>query len=286
MKKIRNLNGQTEQEFLKEYDDSMYRHPSCTVDMLLMTVISGALNILLIKRKDHPWINQWALPGGFINYEEDMEEAVLRELKEETNIDSANYFKQLYTLGKADRDPRTRVITTAYLSLTPETNLKNMHAGDDASEAKWFEITKQTIEMTQSKRKSRLVLENKETETRLEYEVEEEVERNYIKRNSRPLLEERLAADHIKLINMAMDEIQNHVASSGLMFNLLPAKFTLKQAQDVYETLTSKKVDTANFRRDILKMLNETGEKTETYRNRKTKTYTFNPLFNYLKEDL
>lgn len=281
----KNANGQTEKEFLKIYDPDEFPHPSCTIDVILMSVINSNLSVLLVKRKDHPWINQWALPGGFINVEEDMETAVLRELKEETNIDTACYFKQLYTLGKADRDPRTRVITTAYLSLTPQENLKNLQAGDDASDAKWFTIKKQTLSLEPIERKSRLILENKETGTCMEYEIIDRVKGNYISRSSTALSEEKIAADHIKLVNMAMDDIQNNVASSGLMFNLLPETFTLKQAREVYETLTGKTVDIGNFRRDIKKMLIETEEDFKT-KTRKAALYRFNPLFQFMKEDL
>ena len=73
---LRNAKGQTLQEFLADYDENRYRRPSNTVDMVLMTVHEGQLKLLLIRRKDHPFIGQWALPGGFINFDEDMETAV------------------------------------------------------------------------------------------------------------------------------------------------------------------------------------------------------------------
>ena len=83
MTEKRNAKGETLQEFLDSYDDSLYRHPSNTVDMIVMTVEDGQLKVLLIRRKDHPWIGDWALPGGFVNFDEDLEQAALRELEEE-----------------------------------------------------------------------------------------------------------------------------------------------------------------------------------------------------------
>ncbi|HAE16050.1 MAG TPA: NUDIX hydrolase, partial [Erysipelotrichaceae bacterium] len=70
---LRNEKGQTLEEFLADYDENRYRRPSNTVDMILMTVSDARLKILLVKRKDHPFIHDWAMPGGFINFDEDME---------------------------------------------------------------------------------------------------------------------------------------------------------------------------------------------------------------------
>ena len=88
---IRNEKGQTLEEFLSAYDETKYRRPSNTVDMILMTVSDRRLKVLLIKRKDHPFIHDWAMPGGFINFDEDMETAVQRELAEETGYVSDNW---------------------------------------------------------------------------------------------------------------------------------------------------------------------------------------------------
>ena len=285
MEEIRNKEGLTEKEFLAQYNPDEFKHPSCTVDIILMTVINKKLNVLLVNRKDHPWIKKWAIPGGFVNVDEDLDTTVLRELKEETNVSTANYFKQLYTFGKVDRDPRTRVITTAYLSLIPEGNIKDMHAGDDADDAKWFEITKNIKSVDEKQRVSEICLYNKELDLKISYEIVDIVKDNYIQKNSKCTSENELAADHIKSLNMAMDELHMNVATSGLLFNLLPEKFTLKQVQETYEIVSGKKVDTRNFRREITKMLIKTDETVEGY-NKPSTLYRFNPMFEYMKEDL
>ncbi len=283
-----NARGQTLEEFLAEYDETKYRRPSNTVDMILMTVSQAKLKLLLIRRKDHPFINDWALPGGFINFDEDMENAVKRELAEETNITKDTYFRQLYTFGRTNRDPRTRIITTAYLSMTPEENIRHTRAGDDAADAGWFTISKNIISTDAKGRVSQVVLECEENGVRIVYDVYDRVNHNYIHTDSALNEKEsnaKLAADHIKAVNMAMDQVQHRAASTGILFNLLPDEFTLREVQNVYEAVIGRKTDTGNFRRDIRKMLNETGKKKKVG-GKYAALYRFNPLYSYMEENL
>ena len=287
MEKI-NEYGETLEQFLKNYDENKYRRPSNTVDMILFTVYEGNLKVLLVKRKNHPFIGDWAMPGGFIEFEEDMEQAVLRELKEETSISKYTYFRQLYTFGNADRDPRTRIITTVYLSMTPSGNIKNTHASDDAKDTRWFNISKKTISSTQKGRKSLLCLDNDQEDIHICYEIKDNEKRNYVESKSKWLEKKSnamLAADHIKAINMAMDVLKSRVASTGILFNLLPNECTLRQIQDAYEAVIGHKVDTGNFRRDIKKMLIDTGKKTKGI-GKRASLYQFNPMYDFLKENL
>jgi len=141
---LKNKDGLTEAEFLAAYDPSKYDRPSVTADTLLFTLADGGempgkcLQLLLIKRGDHPFIGQWALPGGFVNMDEDLEEAALRELQEETGVTPV-YMEQLYTWGKVGRDPRTRVITVSYLALGDQ-SCREAEAVDDADDAAWFTV--------------------------------------------------------------------------------------------------------------------------------------------------
>ena len=282
-----NAKGQTLEEFLAAYDETLYRRPSNTVDMILMTISEGSLKILLVKRGDHPFIHDWALPGGFINFDEDMETAVQRELAEETNITDNTYFKQLYTFGNADRDPRTRIITTAYLSMTPEENIRNTAAGDDAAETGWFTISKITENTDDSGRKSVLRMDLDEKDIHMIYDVTDSVKSNYVETRSvlNPDSNARLACDHIKAINMAMDQLQHRAASTGILFNMLPEEFTLRQAQTVYEAIIGRTTDTGNFRRDIRKMLKATGKKCATG-GKAAELFRFNPLYSFLEEKI
>ena len=217
----------------------------------------------------------------------DLDTAMKRELEEETNLFDSTYFRQLYTFGNADRDPRTRVITTVYLSMTPAENIKMTSAGDDAMDTGWFTIQKIATTTDGHERKSVLMLDEEEKGIHLRYEIYDTACDNYVQTRSKLLdsSNAKLAADHIKAINMAIDVVRNRAASTGIMFNLLPKECTLREIQEVYEAIVNHPVDTGNFRRDIKKMLVATGN-TTIVNGRKVATYSFNPLLPFVKETL
>lgn len=99
------------------------------------------VSVLLIERKYEPFKKSWAIPGGFVLAEESLEEAVKRELQEETGI-AVNYLEQLYTFGEPKRDPRQRVIAVAYFGLVKTSMYQELKASTDAENAKWFSIKK------------------------------------------------------------------------------------------------------------------------------------------------
>ena len=106
-----------------------------TVDVVIFTIQQGVLKVLLVKRLIDPFIGQLAIPGGFVLEDEDLDQAAVRELREETGVSDV-YLEQLYSFGKPDRDPRGRVVTVAYFALiSPDRMLK---AGTDAAEAAWY----------------------------------------------------------------------------------------------------------------------------------------------------
>ncbi len=145
----RNRAGQTLEEFLEGYDPYKYRTPSCTADAVIFSCAEPltrelrGIRLLLVKRSNHPSIGYWALPGGFVDMEENLEESAKRELLEETGI-SGLPMEQIASYGNYDRDPRTRVITTAYMALVQGQELK-ARAGDDAADAVWCELELEKI---------------------------------------------------------------------------------------------------------------------------------------------
>ena len=120
------------------YDVSKFFRPSVTVDVVIFTIQEKELRVLLIRRGQWPYKNRWALPGGFVHENEDLEAAAQRELLEETSVGDI-FLEQLHSFGHPGRDPRTRVITVAYYALVPADKLKLKAAGD-AGDVRWWSI--------------------------------------------------------------------------------------------------------------------------------------------------
>ena len=117
-----------------------YPHPALTVDCVVFGYAIGtSLKVLLIKRNLAPYEGMWSLPGGFVNMQESVDAAAIRELSEETGVSDV-FLEQLYTFGAPDRDPRERVVSVAYYALI---NLRkqSLQAATDASDAMWFELS-------------------------------------------------------------------------------------------------------------------------------------------------
>ena len=106
-----------------------------TVDIVIFTIQQGVLKLLLVKRRNAPFVGQFAFPGGFVLQDEDLEQAAMRELREETGVSDV-YLEQLYSFGKPNRDPRGRVVTVAYFALISAD--RKLRAGSDAAEAAWY----------------------------------------------------------------------------------------------------------------------------------------------------
>lgn len=140
----KNEDGDTLEKFLEKYDQSKYESPSVTADIMVfkgpsyLVTVKNGLSILMVKRRNHPSIGYWALPGGFLEMREDLEATAKRELEEETGL--TNIPMQLVnTFGEVWRDPRNRIITASFIALV-DNNVSKPKAGDDAEEAEWFDI--------------------------------------------------------------------------------------------------------------------------------------------------
>lgn len=277
----------------KNYDQTIYERPSVTVDSLVFTVVNEESNnyrklpkkifkVLLIKRKHQPFKDYWAIPGGFINMDENLDDAAIRELKEETNIDDI-YLEQLYTYGDCGRDPRTRVISCCYMALVDSSNF-DVKANDDAKDARWFAIdyklintNKQTTENGYINRKTyRLTLQEEETLVALiEVIVKVEGRNTSVKR----VIKEsgKLAFDHALAISYGIERLRNKIEYTDIVFSLMPEKFTLTELQQVYEIILDKELLKANFRRKIADMVLETNDYTKDKGHRPSKLYRYNP---------
>lgn len=112
--------------------------PMVTVDAAVFTLAEGKARLLLVQRKHEPYQGSWALPGGYVEIDEDLPEAAARELAEETGLQGVS-LEQLHTFGKPGRDPRGRTITVVYFGIAGK-DQQQVKAADDAAQAQWFDI--------------------------------------------------------------------------------------------------------------------------------------------------
>lgn len=291
-----------EKEFLQNYDSNKYEKPSATVDMLIFTIGEKEnsyrelpdkhLELLLIKRRDFPYKDMWAIPGGFIDIHENLYESAKRELKEETGLENI-YMEQLYTWGEVDRDPRTRVLSTSYMALVAKKNL-NIVAGDDAKDAKLFsiklvEVSSNTINVNEQlsvETVYELILRNDDSDITLKSTVKS------IKKMIGTSIEEKfeitesdVAFDHSKIIVYAINRLRNKIEYTTIAFNLIDEEFTIGELQLVYSTILDQTFIAPNFRRKMLPMLKEIGTKEEKRGHRPAKYYTLSKEYIFRKEN-
>jgi 8-oxo-dGTP diphosphatase len=112
--------------------------PMVTADAAVFAFFGRRARLLLIQRKQDPYKDHWALPGGFVEMDEDLPDAAARELAEETGLTGVP-LEQLHTFGKPGRDPRGRVITVVYFGIA-RCHLEEVRAADDAAHVQWFDI--------------------------------------------------------------------------------------------------------------------------------------------------
>ena len=115
-----------------------YPRPALTVDIIVFLKEKEDTKILLIQRNHYPFEASWALPGGFVDMDETLEEAAKRELKEETGLENIPLF-QFYTFGDLNRDPRGRTVSVVHYGFTNSENA-TVKGGDDACDAKWVSL--------------------------------------------------------------------------------------------------------------------------------------------------
>jgi 8-oxo-dGTP diphosphatase len=115
-----------------------YPRPALTVDAVIFRKNDQELEVLLIQRKNYPFEGMWALPGGFVDMDETVEEAVVRELYEETGL-KIEKLEQLHTFSALGRDPRGRTVSVTFFGILQE-QPSQVLAGDDAMDAKWFKM--------------------------------------------------------------------------------------------------------------------------------------------------
>ena len=242
----------SEKEFLKNYNSDDFEKPSVTTDILVTSISleknenyrklsDRNISILLVKRENYPFKDMWCLPGGFIRMDETLEEAAKRILYDETNLSNI-YLEQLYTFSDINRDPRMRIISTAYMTLIDKNQLENKLK----LKASWFNIS---LKEEDKKIKVHLINDEKEeidfiigkklnhyTSDKFDYEI---------------LDNDKIAFDHCLVIIQGLERLKNKIEYTDIVFNLMPEYFTLGELQQVYELILNKKLIVPDFRRKI-----------------------------------
>ena len=142
MEQLRDARGLTENEAIARYRSKNYPRPAMTADIVIFRREAGEQKVLLVKRGGHPFLGQWALPGGFANENEPIEATAARELREETGVSGLS-LHLVDVFSEPGRDPRGWVISVAYASQVDGTI--PVKAGDDAADAKWFALEGETL---------------------------------------------------------------------------------------------------------------------------------------------
>jgi 8-oxo-dGTP diphosphatase len=114
--------------------------PMVAADAMVFAFFKNKIKLLLVNRGFEPFKGKWCLPGGFVNIDEELEDAAARELAEETGLTDV-HLELMHTFGKCGRDPRGRVITVTFMGIITKGHNK-IKAGDDAAKARWFDIKK------------------------------------------------------------------------------------------------------------------------------------------------
>lgn len=241
----------TEEEFIEWYkkqDLDTYERPSVTVDNVIFAYDkkTDSMKMLLIKRKAHPYKGCWALTGGFINPNEHSDNAVIREVFEETGIEiSKRNIEQLYTFTTPFRDPRTWIVSIAYLTFLPE--IPETMAGDDAKDVQWFDIDTNCSEYILSG-------EDSDQTTFVLNKESGKLESSY---------STNLAFDHADIISMAMSRISGSLDWKPNILNTLGTTFTLTEVRKVFSKFmpveSYKELDNSNLTRTHKHLFKEVG---------------------------
>jgi 8-oxo-dGTP diphosphatase len=190
-----------------------------TVDLAIFTIRDGHLQVLLIERADDPYQGCLALPGGFVDIDEDIAVAAARELREETSLDLFHgHLEQLGTYGAPNRDPRMRVVSVAHVAFAPD--LPDPVRGSDARAAAWIPVA--------------------------------DLLNVGLPETGHPKIRQHLAFDHAEILTDAVRRVQAKLSYTTLATKFVSEPFTLKDLYSVYQIVWGEAGDLMNFRRKVL----------------------------------
>ena len=246
-----------------------------TTDLLIFSVSKGEaktcraltdkyFSILLVKRTKEPYKDKWCLPGGFVKSDETLDNAADRILAKETNLHNI-YKEQLFTFSDIERDPRARVISTAYMALIDREKL-NDKLSDEAS---WF-----NIHLKEEDNLVNILLENGKDE--ITFSIQKSIEDKTTNKCKYIVVENNnIAFDHSEIIMTGLDRMKNKIQDTDIIFNLMPEYFTLGELQQIYEVILGKKLLDPAFRRIVADKVEKTNKTTKTGGHRPSAMYKY-----------
>lgn len=274
---------ESEKEFLENYDPSQYDKLSLTTDLIIFSVSSKEqknyrklteknFSILLLKRDKYPFKGKWCLPGGFVDINESISDAVSRILSEKLG-NSDIYLEQLYTFGAVDRDPRMRVVSTSYMALLDRDRMEYSLCQN----ACWFNVY-----MNYDMENGLITVTFDNGNEKFEVIIRKTlVDQTTHKHKFEVIKNEDLAFDHALIIINAISRLKHKTEDTDIVFNMMPEYFTLGELQQVYEAILGRKLLDAAFRRIIAGKVIKT-KKMQTGGGHRPSTMF---KYNYDKED-
>ena len=210
-------------------------HPFVTVDVLPFTICEDKLKLLLVRRGTEPFYGRWAIPGGFLGMEESARQAAERKLFEETHVEKA-HLEQLYTFSCPKRDPRSRVLSIAYLALIPAGHLCFV-PGPEILETDLFEIIERGGQLCLLRSSDQATLSGRD-----------------------------LAFDHETIIRTALARMRGKIWYTDIAFSLMSDRsaFTLPELMTAFKAILGTPLDAGNFYRKIKREYLQTGRIEET----------------------
>jgi 8-oxo-dGTP diphosphatase len=235
-----------DEEFLAGYEAGQFERPSVAVDVVVVTVAGGGLHCLLVRRAEPPQEGSWALPGGFVGFKEGLDEAAGRVLAVKGGVHHA-YLEQLYTFGDPGRDPRTRVITVAYVALVDSARLSDVPGEQPGG------VVVASLDVPWRGERGGPVTARAAGE------------------------ELTLAFDHAEILGLSVKRLRGKLGYAPVGYELLPPNFTLRQLQDIHEAILGRALNKDSFRRRMLAggQLRPTGRREAGVAYRPAELYRF-----------
>jgi 8-oxo-dGTP diphosphatase len=233
-----------------------------TVDVVVLTVLRQGLAALLIRRGKPPFQNSLALPGGFVQPDEDLPNAAIRELREETGIEvGAEQLIQLGAWGAPDRDERMRVVSIGYLAAIAD--LPPPRAGSDADDAELHVVSSapetepvklaSSADFLRERLREEALMEPSPLRSPEWIDFENEpVDFSLLLEGPVALDPADLAFDHAEILEFAKKRLERLIEETPLATSFCPPTFTLAELRQVYEAIWGVRLDAANFRKRVL----------------------------------